>query len=211
MVSPLYLVYGEEMMADQGSTETNIAPSAAIKSAYRTAGIVQRTVHGLVSHLSSQCPSPKQKADWDRWLPRVLTKTLYMLWLQKVVGRTPLDPQYHLATKEMAEFLLAPKWRTWGYPDMRGVLGAGTIRKKAPVGQLADTCEAVSERVDRNKKALGLELGDGDEPDSDEEDDEFYDDSEYDDISDLDEEFYDDELDEDEMSDGDAAAWSDEE
>ncbi|KAI5843686.1 hypothetical protein BZA05DRAFT_439097 [Tricharina praecox] len=179
---------------------TDIDPLSAMKSAYRIAGVIQRTVRELVSYLTASCPSPRQKAVWDRWLPHVLMKTLHMLWLQKLVGRAPLDPQYHLATKTMAEFLLAPKWHTWGFPDMRGVLGAGTIRNKAPANQLLETCVAVCERVVRNKKALGEDLEE-DEEDSEAEEDEFYDDSEYDDIS---------EFDEDELDEDDAGNWSDE-
>lgn len=180
--------------------DTDIDPLSAMKSAYRIAGVIQRTVRELVSYLTASCPSPRQKAVWDRWLPHVLMKTLHMLWLQKLVGRAPLDPQYHLATKTMAEFLLAPKWHTWGFPDMRGVLGAGTIRNKAPANQLLETCVAVCERVVRNKKALGEDLEE-DEEDSEAEEDEFYDDSEYDDIS---------EFDEDELDEDDAGNWSDE-
>ena len=172
-----------------------------MQDGYRIAGVIQRTVRELVSVLSSQCPRSSPKAVWDRWLPHILMKSLYMLWVHKLVGLAPLDSRYHLATKQMAEFLLAPKWRAWGFPDMRGVMGAGTIKKKAPVTELASTCVAVSTRVERNRKAMMLDLGE-EEEDSDDDPDEFFDDTENDDISDVDE---------DDLDGDDLAEWSGEE
>jgi len=84
---------------------------------------------------------------------------------------------------------------------MRGVMGAGTIKKKAPVTELASTCVAVSTRVERNRKAMMLDLGE-EEEDSDDDPDEFFDDTENDDISDVDE---------DDLDGDDLAEWSGEE
>jgi hypothetical protein len=133
-------------------------------------------------------------AAWDRWLEHVLTKTLYMLWIASRVGGAPCDPEYWVDSKEMVGFLLQPRWREFGLPDLEGLKGVRAPLQKPPVLQIRETCRKLAERVKRNRELMGCELsGDEMEPlDGSNLSDEFYDDSDLDDLSELgeDEEYF---------------------
>lgn len=133
---------------------------------------------------------------WNTWLEYLLAKSLYMLWITQLEFEAPSDPRYFVATKEMVEFLMLPRWRANGFPEMKGGYGAKEQSKTPPLEVLLRTCVGIEERVRRNKKAVGLDVED-DELDSGDEsnlEDEFYDDSELDELDEFetDEDEYDD-------------------
>jgi hypothetical protein len=148
-------------------------PAEIAKAAYRVAGIINRTASEIYRELKDYSMLRDYEA-WGRWLERVLGKSLYVLWIKKLVGVGPNKPVYFFLNKALCEYLLQPRWQAFGFPSLQGVLGAVRPAEKAPVWPLLEVCMAVETRVARNKKAAAgkreLEL------------DDFYDDTDMDDI-----------------------------
>jgi hypothetical protein len=144
------------------------------KAAYRIAGVINRTASELNRELQdhSMCCNYEE---WGRWLERVLRKSLYVLWIKKLLGVGPRKPASFFPNKTLCEYLLQPRWLAFGFPSLQGVLGAVRPSEKAPVWPLLQLCMVVEARVARNKKAV-----DGKQ---DSELDEFSDDADMDDIA----------------------------
>jgi hypothetical protein len=153
---------------------SSINSAELAKAAYRVAGIINRTASELYRELKD-CSMLRDYKAWGRWLERVLRKSLYVLWIKKLLGVGPIKPAYSFLNKALCEYLLQPRWQAFGFPSLSGFLGAVRPVEKAPLWPLLEVCMAVEARVARNKKAADgkqeFEL------------DEFYDDTDMDDIA----------------------------
>ncbi|KAA8894551.1 hypothetical protein FN846DRAFT_406507 [Sphaerosporella brunnea] len=170
-----------------------------IKAGYKTAGIINRTAREISAALPAATSAVETK-----WREYVLVKTLYMLWIASITGGGPCDPEYWVDTPEMVAFLLQPRWREFGYPNLAGLKNVVVAIEKAPSAQIGEICAKIEERVKRNRELVGADIAEieGEEGGGVDENlpDDYYDDSDLDDLSELeeDEEFFVEEYDEDE-------------
>lgn len=158
----------------------------AIKAGYKIAGIVNATVQLLLGELRGHVPekSDKERAAWSQWLEYLLAKSLYMLWISKLTGGSPCDPEYWIDAEEMVAFLLQPRWALAGYPGLMGVKGVTEVCERAPVELIARTCVLLDERVHRNRKMMGAEWTDDEDDEEEKLPLDFYDDTDLDDMED---------------------------
>jgi hypothetical protein len=111
-----------------------------MKSAYRIAGIINRTTSELFKELKDLNTDER----WTRWLEYVLRKSLHLLWGKLLVGTTPGLDRKRFGS--ICAYLLQPRWQEFGFPSMQGFLGAKAPTKSAPVNKLLDLCCSIRKR-----------------------------------------------------------------
>jgi hypothetical protein len=111
-----------------------------MKSAYRIAGIINRTASELYKELKDL----HTDARWTRWLQYVLLKSLHLLWGKSLVGATPGLDRKRFGS--FCAYLLQPRWQEFGFPSMQGFLGARAPAKEPPVKKLLDLCCSIRRR-----------------------------------------------------------------